>query len=74
MEQQPSSIVVHGEEEFEVEAILRYKGTSAQCLYQVLWKDYPITEASWEPESHLCNAPSILEDYVCHVATMTGRQ
>ena len=38
-------------EEFEVEAILRYKGSGVQRLYQVLWKGYPITEAIWELES-----------------------
>ena len=74
VEQPPSPIVVDGEEEFELEAILRHKDTSAQRLYQVLWKDYPITKASWEPESHLCNAPQILEDYLRHVTTMTGHQ
>ena len=35
---------VDGEEEFKMEAILRHKGTGAWRLYQVLWKDYPITE------------------------------
>ena len=71
VERPPSPIVVDGEEEFEVEAILWHKGTGAWRLYQVLWKGYPITEASWEPESHLCNAPQILEDYLRRVATMT---
>ena len=68
----PSPIVVDGEQEFEVEAILRHKGTGAWRLYQVLWKVYPIAKASWEPESHLHNAPQILEDYLCHVVTMIG--
>ena len=36
VERPPSPIVVNGEEEFEVEAILRHKGSSARCLYQVL--------------------------------------
>ena len=46
VERLPSPIVANGEEEFKVEAILRHKGTCAQRLYQVLWKGYPITEAS----------------------------
>ena len=37
----------------EVEAILRHKGKGARRLYLVMWKGDPITEASWEPESHL---------------------
>ena len=53
MERPPSPIAVDGEEEFEVEAILRHKGTGARRLYQVLWKGYPITKTSREPESHL---------------------
>ena len=66
-ERPPSPIVVDGEEEYEVGAILRHKGKGARCLYLVMWKGYPITEASWEPESHLRNAPLILEDYLRRV-------
>ena len=72
MERPPSPVVVDGEEEFEVEAILRHKGSGAQRLYQVLWKGYPLTEASWEPESHLHNAPQILEEYLHYVTTETS--
>ena len=50
--------------EYEVEGILRHQGTGAQCQYLVLWKGYPLTEATWEPESHLANAPNILEEYL----------
>ena len=39
-------MVVDGEEEDEVEAILMHKGKGARCLYLVMWKGYPITEAS----------------------------
>ena len=60
-------MVVDGEEEYEVEAILRHKGKGAQRLYLVVWKGYPNIEAGWEPELHLRNAPLILEDYLRHV-------
>ena len=43
-----SPIVIDGEEENEVEAILRHNGKGARHLYLVMWKGYPITEASWE--------------------------
>ena len=66
-ERPPSPIVVNDHEEFKVEAILRHKDKGVQRLYLVLWKGYPITEASWEPESHLHNAPQILEDYLLRV-------
>ena len=72
VERPPSPIMVNDEEEFEVEAILRHKGSGARRLYQVLWKGYPITEASWEPKSHLCNAPQILEEYLCRIIAKTS--
>ena len=46
-ERPPSPIVVDGEEEYEVEAILKHKGKGARRLYLVMWKGYPIIEASW---------------------------
>ena len=64
----PPPELVDGEEEYKVEAILRHKGSGARRLYQVLWMGYPVTEASWEPESHLRNAPQILEDYLRRIA------
>ena len=73
-ERLPSRIVVDGEEEYEVEAILRHKGKGARRLYLVMWKGYPIIEASWEPESHLQNAPLILEDYLHRVGVEDQRR
>ena len=64
-----SPVMVEGHEEYEVEAILRHKGKGAQRLYEVLWKGFPITEASWEPESHLANAPQVMEEYLRRVTT-----
>ena len=43
-ERLPSPMVVDGEEEYEVEAILKHKGKGARRLYLVMWKGYPITE------------------------------
>ena len=45
-EQPPPPVMVEGEEEYGVEAILRHKGKGARRLYLVMWKGYPITEAS----------------------------
>ena len=61
-------MMVDGEEEYEVEMILRHKGQEARRRYLVLWTGYPITEASWEPESSLQNAPRILADYLRRIA------
>ena len=67
-------MVVEGEEEDEVEAILKHKGKKVRRLYLVMWKGYPITKARWEPESHLQNAPLILEDYLRRVGVEDQRR
>ena len=72
VERPPSPIVIEGEEEYEVEGILRHKGEGASRRYLVLWKGYPLTEASWEPVSHLDHAPLILEDYLRRVSESRG--
>ncbi len=64
----PPPTLVDGELEYEAETILRHKGKGARCRYLVVWKGYPLTEATWEPESHLANAPDLLADYLRHVA------
>ena len=67
-EVEPPPLVLVGDTlEYEVEGILRHQGTSARHWYLVLWKGYPLTEATWEPESHLTNAPDILEEYLRRV-------
>ena len=72
MERPPSPIVIEGEEEYEVEGIHRHKGEGASRRYLVLWKGYPLTEASWEPVYHLEHAPLILEEYLRKVAKSGG--
>ena len=61
------SMVVNGEQEYGVEAILRHKCKGSRHLYLGIWKGYPITKASWELKSHLLNAPLILEDYLYYI-------
>ena len=56
---------------YEVEGILRHHGKGARRRYLVLWKGYPLHEATWEPESHLANAPDVLEEYLHCVAART---
>ena len=45
-ERPPSPVVVDGEEEYEVEAILKHNGKGARHPYLVIWKRYSIMEAS----------------------------
>ena len=60
----PSPILVGDTLEYEAKGILQHQGTGARHRYLVLWKGYPLTEATWEPESHLTNTPDILEEYL----------
>jgi len=63
----PPPILVTGEEEYEIEAILnhRVKGTRSRSKieYLVRWQGYGPTEDSWEPETNLGNSDEILEEY-----------
>ena len=60
----PTPELIEGEEEYEVEAILRHKRIKrGKCKYLVKWSGYPISEASWEPEEALIHAPDILNSY-----------
>lgn len=49
--------------DFEVEEIVSHKWTvDLQLLFSVKWKDYPSTDNSWEPESHL-ECPNLVHKY-----------
>ena len=63
----PPPELVDGNLEYEVEAILRHRGKGARRQYLVSWKGYDLSEATWEPESHLANAPDVLADYLHRV-------
>jgi transposase InsO family protein len=53
------------EDTFEVERILKHKKrqSDGQYLYRILWKGYPISEATWEEEKDLTGAMTILNQY-----------
>ena len=70
----PPPELVEGELEYEVEAIARHRGTGAQRRYLVIWKGYPLSEATWEPESNLLHAPDVLADYLRRVTSVVGSQ
>ena len=59
--------LVEGHLEYEVEAIIRHKGTGSCRRYLVIWKGYPLTEVTWEPEANLLHANEILAEYLCHL-------
>ena len=53
--------------EYKVEAILQHRGKGAERQYLVSWKGHDLSKATWEPESHLANAPDVLADYMCYL-------
>jgi molybdopterin-guanine dinucleotide biosynthesis protein len=49
----PEPVLVDGFEEYEVEQILVQRRSRNQTQYLVKWKNYPVSDASWEPHSNL---------------------
>ena len=50
-------------EEYEVDQILDSRLHRRRLQYLVLWKGYPLSEATWEPSQHLKNAPEVVQDF-----------
>ena len=56
----PPPIQLSTGEEYEVDQIL---DSRLQLQYLVLWKGYPISEATWEPTQHLKHAPNVVRAF-----------
>ena len=63
-EQPPPPILIEDHLEYEVEAILSHKGQGRHRRYLVMWKDYPLMEATWKPLSSFTHSREILQDYL----------
>jgi hypothetical protein len=59
----PVPDIIEGEEEYEVEGILKHKRIKGKTHLLVPWKDQPTTEDSWEPVEHLTHAKEALAGY-----------
>ena len=66
----PPPDIIEDKEEWEVERILRHKGTK-KIVYQVKWTGYE--DLTWEPEENLTNANEIIKDYWKQIATRQKR-
>jgi Chromo (CHRromatin Organisation MOdifier) domain len=49
----PEPVIVGGFEEYEVEQIPAQRRRRNKAQYLVKWKNYPVSDASWEPHSNL---------------------
>jgi hypothetical protein len=59
----PPPTIQEGEEVYEIEAILNHRRRGRMYHYLVKWNGYPITEASWEPESVFSDDGDTLTQY-----------
>ena len=59
----PPPVVLSSGDEYEVEQILDSRVRRRQLQYLVMWKGYPISEATWEPVVHLQNAPDAIHNF-----------
>jgi Chromo (CHRromatin Organisation MOdifier) domain len=62
-EERPGPQIVQGQEEYEVEEILKHRKRGRGYQYLVKWKNYPTGERTWEPTRHLTNAKELLDRY-----------
>jgi len=60
----PPPEIENDEERYEIETILKHRKRGRGYNYFVLWKGYPITDASWEPASSFTQGgEKILKEY-----------
>jgi hypothetical protein len=62
-EERPAPQIVSGNEEYEVEEILKHRKRGRGYQYLVKWKNYPLNERTWEPRRHLTNTGKLLDRY-----------
>ena len=59
----PPPDLIAGEEEYEIDQILRHQGTSRNRSFLIRWKGYSAEEDSWIPEANLSHATEALQEY-----------
>ena len=59
----PPPDLIDGEEEYEVEAILRHRGKPGHHTFLIRWKGYSTAEDTWEPERNLGNTQPLITKY-----------
>jgi hypothetical protein len=61
--QKPPPDLIHGEEEWEVEAIINHRTRRGKAEFLVHWKGYPDSERTWQPVADLGNSKDLLDEY-----------
>ena len=59
----PPPDLINGEEEYEIEKIIRHRRTPSSRSFLIQWKGYSAEEDSWVPERDLKHAKSALTSY-----------
>jgi hypothetical protein len=59
----PPPDIIDGNEEFEVEQILRHRKRGRNMQFLIKWKGYDDFDSTWEPERNLTHAKDILSQY-----------
>jgi RNase H-like domain found in reverse transcriptase/Reverse transcriptase (RNA-dependent DNA polymerase)/Integrase zinc binding domain/Chromo (CHRromatin Organisation MOdifier) domain len=55
--------ILYGEEVYNVETILKHRKRGQSYQYLIKWEGYPISEASWEPETAFSDDGDLLSTY-----------
>ena len=64
--------LIDGEYEYEVHKILDKRKKHRRTEYLVLYKNRPLEDASWEPQSHLTNCIESIEEYEKQIVASIG--
>ena len=59
----PPPDIIKGEKAYKVERILKHQKRGRGYQYYVAWKEYPISEALWEPEQVFSDNGNLLTKY-----------
>jgi chromobox protein 5 len=52
-----------GEEEFEVESVVRYRRHRGKLQYLIKWLGWPLSESTWDNENDLNHCNSALKHF-----------